>query len=224
MNETHASDGRASATRKRLLRIFGWTAGIALAGGLIAAELYFWPRGIQQRLDAVQEKQERMEREIAALRAMADRAGGTTAPAGESIFHIYGPDRDRRREEVVFSLSLPDGMPLLEKLRVLAEKLSTYQFSGLPIEVVRIEKYGGRNIAAIDLRDSEDGKLSWRTTCFEDRIAGYFAGASLKKTFLQEEYAGPWVDGVEFTYNGQPIFNDWPHVGISGTLLRQTPR
>jgi len=222
--DTLPAPDRRPQPKRPLLRVAAWTALTIIVAAIMVEEVVIWPRMLDRRFETLQKRQEELERQIASLRALLHPSGSGAAPApGESLFRIYGPDREMRRDEVVFSIVLPDSMPVLEKLRVLADKLSTYQFSGMPIEVVKIEKYGGRNIAVVDLREpAGNSARSWKTAYFDDRITGYFTGVSLRKTFLQEEYAGPWVDGVEFTYNDQPLFNDWPHVGISGTILRQT--
>ena len=46
----------------------------------------------------------------------------------------------------------------------------------------------------------------------------------LVQTFLQNDYDGSSLDGVEFYDEGEPISDQWDHISLSGTKFRETER
>jgi len=42
----------------------------------------------------------------------------------------------------------------------------------------------------------------------------------LTMTFMQPDYKGEWIDGVEFYYRGKPM-EEWDHINLTGTILRE---
>jgi hypothetical protein len=138
-------------------------------------------------------------------------------------FKIYGADKGANYSEVNFYVSIPETIPKLEKLRHLADKLSRYKFRYLPISVLRIENRSNKEIAIVELieKDPMSG-TSWRSGFFQGSTGGSFTTITLTKTFLQEDYEGNWIDGIEFYYEGKPIGKwDWDHIKLSGTNYRQ---
>ena len=112
---------------------------------------------------------------------------------------------------------------LEQKVEHLAEKLSRYSFDGLPIELLEINQLNQRNIAVINLIDPEDREGSiyqktWAGNYFQGTSGGYATTFKLINTFLQEDYDGEWVDGVEFRYN-YDVINDFDHIDLGATYL-----
>ncbi len=122
---------------------------------------------------------------------------------------------------VGFCVVVPADLPLLQKVRFLADRMSTYRFRSLPIEVLEIENRKGKHIAIIDLREWDySSRPSWRTGYFQGSTGGYMTQTVLTKTLLQPDYRGEWIDGVEFHYQGKPM-EEWDHINLTGTILRE---
>jgi hypothetical protein len=148
-------------------------------------------------------------------------------------FPVYGPDKNGMNIEVNFYVEIPDNLSVIEKLRILADKLSRFEFN-LPIEVLSIGEENYKKIAIInlleykwnsessELKDSSDSAgISWHFDYFQGSTGGFFTTKTLIETFLQEDYSGEWIDGVEFYYEGKSISNDWDHISLSGTIYRK---
>lgn len=96
----------------------------------------------------------------------------------------------------------------------------------MPINILRIEERNNKKIAIIDLRefiasDSTGYLPSWRTIYFQGSTGGYFTTLTLTKSFLQKDYKGKWIDGIEFYYEGKQILEgEWDHIGLYGTIWR----
>lgn len=124
---------------------------------------------------------------------------------------------------VEYYVASPRHFTVIEKLRLLADRLSRLEFSELPINVVRIETVKGKKVAVIDLRESQDGREypSWYGGYFQGSTGGGITQTTLMDTFLQKGYQGEWVDGVRFLYEGKPMQEgDWDHINLSGTIYR----
>jgi len=137
---------------------------------------------------------------------------------------VYGSDSETMNVEVNFYAKISKDEPLIDKIEVLADKLSRFIFK-LPIEVLKIEERKDKKIAVINLREDEctsgDLQISWKGLYFQGSTGGYFTMMTLRKTFLQENYRSDWIDGVEFYYEGEPIKKeDWDHISLSGTINR----
>lgn len=134
---------------------------------------------------------------------------------------IYGLDENAQAEEVNFYIHLPEALPLEDQLNVVASSLSRFKFSNLPIEVMRIEDRDGKKIALIDLREDSNNQSSWETGYFQGSTGGGATTLTLTKSFLQPNYKGDWIDGVEFYYEGEPM-GEWDHVNLQGAIERKT--
>ncbi|MCS7249775.1 MAG: hypothetical protein N2323_04055 [candidate division WOR-3 bacterium] len=141
-------------------------------------------------------------------------------------FPIYGVDAQRGKEKINFYVPIPKNLSLIKKLKIIADQLSKFKFNGLPINVLRIEEKNNKKIAIIDLQetafsDSKNFLPSWRTKYFQGSTGGYITTLTLTKSFLQEDYQGEWIDGIEFYYEGKPILEgEWDHITLYGTIYR----
>lgn len=144
-----------------------------------------------------------------------------TQNSQDYFFKVYGADKEAKNEEVNFYLKIPKNLSLLEKLKIIADKLSTHQFKDHPIHVLKIEKKNNQKIAHIDLKELPGkGHYTWRSGYFQGSTGGHFTQISLQKTFLQEDYSGPWIDGVQFYYEGKPM-EEMEHINLSGVRYRR---
>jgi hypothetical protein len=151
------------------------------------------------------------------------------------LFKVYGSDKAAMNIETNFYISIPKSLPIIEKLRIIADRLSRFKFSDLPIEVLRIENQNGKKIAIINLKEHEwnrnidwskpfqvsgNAGATWRTQYFQGTTGGGFTTVTLIETFLQNEYSGDWIDGIRFMYENQPIDENWNHILLSGVIYR----
>ncbi len=148
---------------------------------------------------------------------------GTTAVETAEL-KVYGPDPKATRLEVDFTVSVPESVALLDRVALLARKLSEHRFMGLPVELVGIDSSSGRRIATINLAEDPGTGHSWRTGFFQGSTGGHFTTASLVETFLQPDYRGAWLAGVRFLYGGQPVTRRWDHIDLDRTWLRTDSR
>lgn len=169
-------------------------------------------------------------------------------PSGPSErFALYGGDDNAEQVIVKEYVEIPAAASLQEKLTRLAGALSEKEFSGLPLSVLRIDERPEGRVAVIAIGESAenspllaqqarlfDGNRDGEAMALEQRLTGklwcrhYFQGStggsmttgSLRTTFLQPEYPGPWIDALEFYYEGAPM-DTWDHVSLDGLILRK---
>ena len=129
------------------------------------------------------------------------------------FFAIYDMDLYTEEPVIDYYVKIPGDASLKARVQMLADKLSKLKFSNLPINLVNIEEVQGKKTAVIDLRSKAENKKTWKSHYFQGSAGGKQTETRLIKTFLQGEYDGPWVDGVEFLYNGEDISREhWDHI------------
>ena len=149
---------------------------------------------------------------------------------------VYGSDKELMNEEINYYIEVPPNLPLIEKLDIIADSLSRFNFNSLPIEVLRIEERKGKRIAVIYLREHEWNRdidwsnpkfmsgnqgVTWRARHFQGSTGGSITSFTLTETFLQRGYERDWIDGVIFMYENEPIKEDeWAHISLSGVIYR----
>lgn len=147
----------------------------------------------------------------------------TSAQGG--LLTIYGVDvTNVLHEEYCFYVTVPNSLPLIDRIQLFADKVSQFEFKHRPITVMGIELRDGKQIATIDLHDSQPlpntDDASWYAR-FQGSTGGIITETVLTKSFLQDEYQGQWIDGIEFLYNGKPFYEDqWDHIHLNGTYMR----
>lgn len=166
-----------------------------------------------------------LEDEVEALRHFSYGHTGRLSP---QYLAIYGPDRtyDPARVDVVCYVVVPENLPMPQKLRYVADRLSWLRFDGCPIHVLRIEDRGGKRIAVVDIREPEgaNDRWSWATGYFQGSSGGGVTQRTLVLTFLQKDRPGAWIDGVQFYYQGKPFSPEWDHINLTGTFYRNRVR
>ena len=245
MNE---QDDMQRPRSEKLRAIFMGGSVVMISAVIVGVGVYLWQQSAMRDLRKEASKTEHMLREeIDQLRAELAQTDWTygAGEADQYLFRIHGwgPHMNSRDGEVNFYVAIPETVSLLDKLRLLAEKLSRFKFRGLPIEIVGIEERSGKAIATINLKETEhnrklyaewlrtrkEGKqqqelrfrgVSWQGTFFQGSAGGYSTTITLVKTFLQEDYRGEWIDGIDFYYEGEPI-GSWDHISLSGTRYRE---
>jgi hypothetical protein len=194
-------------------------AVIVVAAG---AGIYWWHNSTVRRIkNEALITQQGLYRQIKELQAEIARLKG--APDTSHLFKVYGADAATMQPTIEFYVPIPETLSLLEKLKILTDKLSACRFSYLPVNVLRIKNYQGRKVAVIDLRERGPSyPASWRTHYFQGSAGGAHTTLTLTRTLLQEDYQGEWIDGLEFYYEGKPISEaDWDHISLSGTIWRK---
>jgi len=158
----------------------------------------------------------------------AQRAAG----AEVEQFIVYGAGNSIDQPRAKHFIDLGSDLSLLRKLDLLAGHLSVLEFSGLPIEIQKIEKVDGNNIALVNLREyhrdrnnsdaaSSRQQATWRSHYFRDTSDGFLTSSILKATLLQKDYSGHWIDGVKFYYENRPIGQgDSDHTYLDSVFYR----
>ena len=134
-----------------------------------------------------------------------------------TILPIYHRDINTGEVRVQYYTMLPRDLALEQKIEQLSEKLSSYSFDELPIELLRIESVEGKKVAVINLMDTEErvktmNRRTWAGNYFQGSSGGSQTSDKLRRTFLQENYKGEWIDGVRFLYNNSET-DRFEHVG-----------
>ena len=163
---------------------------------------------------------ERLERAVVALKAELD-ALKNSPPCGKDLVKIYGATEGDgpivARPYVDCTVRLPAKASLLQKVKLVASRLSVCQFGGKPIQVLRIERRKGKQVAVVNM--PQQGPLSggWHQS-FQGSTGGAVAETRLVQTMLQRDYDGPWIDGVQFLYDNEPA--ELSHVSLGAPVFR----
>jgi hypothetical protein len=153
-----------------------------------------------------------------------------SAPKVEQVA-IYGTDAQQTAAQVDLYVGFPNNPDQRQSLDQLANTLSHLKFCELPIEVTELKE----GIATINLSEHAwnqnpqtpstfpgcSGK-SWRSQYFQGSAGGYDTTVALTRTFLQPDVQRPWIQGVRFSYQGQPIQSgQWDHIFLDGVITRE---
>lgn len=184
---------------------------------------------LNQEITALKEKNTKLENEKKALEEQLGMCQGrlnkqldileqlakSGKKSGFDIIPIYTANIDTYKREVDVYTLLPRDKTLEEKLDYVADTLSKQHFSGLPIEIVKIEDVDGKSVAIVNLEELPENQgitdtskykgESWAIGHFQGSSGGTTTSTTLIETFLQKEYKGEWVDGVKFLYNDKEI-------------------
>lgn len=193
---------------------------------VVAGVMYVWHLSVvrlakqeQQDIDEeygklVQSLNDRIDRLKDALLEPKDKLPG-------DLLRIYTYNAHADLEGVGFCLAIPGHYSLTKKLKLAVDVLMKYKFKRGVIELTRIEQQAGKKIAIVELRETKKDPWAWRGIYFQGSCGGHGTTYTLVNTFLQPDYTGKWVDGVEFYYEGKPISNDWDHIFLHGTMYRK---
>ncbi len=133
------------------------------------------------------------------------------------IFPLYDSAPNAMGILVSSYISIPRHYVLLEKIKVIASDLGKSRFHR-QIDVLRIENRAGNQIAIINLEDASWANRKWEQA-FQGSAGGSITTGILLRSFLQKEYDGDWIDGVEFYLNGEP-FVDGDRTALGGVKFR----
>ncbi len=145
----------------------------------------------------------------------------------DTTFNIYTADIDDYSKKIALGIDIQNDLDLKGKLNTIAEALSKSCFQGLPIDVLEVKNIDGKGVAVINLKESKENegitnrsKLkgnTWANNQFQGSAGGNITSVALIETFLQKEYDGKWIDGVQFLYNNGTI-KDFEHVPDLGKI------
>ena len=86
-----------------------------------------------------------------------------------------------------------------ENIDLIIDNLTTYYFMGLKMTFMDLDE---DNILHINLVEEEDTDESWYPY-FAGSTGGYITDLTMVESFLQRNYPGPWIKGVNFYFNGE---------------------
>jgi hypothetical protein len=139
----------------------------------------------------------------------------------DDLLKIYTVDAMADVEGVDFCLAVPENYTVIEKVNLVSSLLMKHKFSQGVILLKKIEQRNGKRIAIIELHETEKHPIAWKGVYFQGSSGGHSTTYILVNTFLQPDYTGTWIDGVEFWYDGKPVANDWDHIFLHGTIFRE---
>ncbi|MBF2062880.1 MAG: hypothetical protein IGS39_00360 [Calothrix sp. C42_A2020_038] len=151
-------------------------------------------------------------------------------PKATTNFTVYGTDEQLNTVQTDLYVSFDSKLNQTQKLEKLSDLVSRYKFCSLPIQVKGIKD----GIAIVNLDEHSWIKAgntppsipgcsgrSWRYGYFQGSAGGYATTVTLTRTFVQPNYQGAWIKGVQFYYAGKPIQDgDWDHIKLDGIITR----
>ncbi|MEA5571655.1 hypothetical protein [Calothrix sp. UHCC 0171] len=152
-------------------------------------------------------------------------------PGNAKPLTVYGTDEQASAVQTDLYVSFDSKLNQTQQLEKLSTLISRYKFCDLPIEIKSIKD----GIATVNLDEHPwvkagntppsipgcSGK-SWRYGYFQGSAGGYATTATLTRTFVQPNYQGNWIKGVQFYYAGKPIQDgDWDHIQLDGVITSQ---
>ena len=199
---------------------------VIITAFIIGGGTYWRHKSVQEKIrnealrtqQALQQQINELQTELTQLRQKMETP--------DHFFKIHTHDPNSYVEEIKTStyVAIREDLSLFEKLQLLADMLSRFRFGNLPINVLKIENRDTKKIAIVELEEKEGRYFpwSWRGQYFQGSTGGAITTATLVETFLQRDYKGDWIDGVEFYYEGMPMRGDWDHVPwLFGTIYRE---
>jgi len=131
--------------------------------------------------------------------------------ADEETLPVYGADNNHQRIKVS-SVTVKTDEPLLNKMNFLGAEIGVKFFGGLTMEAKEIKTVSGKKVLVMNLIEGSGavGEKSWVYDYFQGSTGGLMTSIALSETFLQKEYSGTWIDGVQFLLDGETI--DFEHV------------
>jgi len=202
---------------------------VVLTALVVAAAVYLWRISAMKRMKSEQllYDQELQFKDVVInnvkirIARIEDALSGSPDKLPADLLKIYSYNAQADIGTVGFCLVAPNDYTLTQKLGLAADVLMKYAFGKGLIEIKRIEQRGDKKIAVVDLRETKDYPDAWKGQYFQGSTGGTATTFILSNTFLQPDYTGAWIDGVEFLYEGKAInANEWDHIFLHGTKYR----
>lgn len=130
--------------------------------------------------------------------------------ADEEVILVYGADSNSKPYQES-SITAKTDEPLLNKMDALGKELGETYFGGLTMEALEIKAVNGKDVLVVNLIEGSGkvGEKSWEYDYFQGSTGGNNTTIALSETFLQHNYSGTWIDGVQFLLDGETI--DFEH-------------
>lgn len=199
---------------------------VIITAFIVGGGTYWWYKsGLEKIRNEASKTQETLQQQIKGLQTeLTQLRQKTETPDHFFKIHTHDPNSYVGEIKISTYVAIRENLSLFEKLKLLADMLSRFRFGNLPINVLKIESRDTKKIAIVELEEKEGRYFpwSWRGQYFQGSTGGDITTATLVETFLQRDYEGDWIDGVEFYYEGKPMRGDWDHVpGLFGTMYRE---
>ncbi|MGG7177817.1 hypothetical protein ACQPU1_09500 [Clostridium paraputrificum] len=124
----------------------------------------------------------------------------------EIMLSVYTADDQTLTPIELSTIKMDEKLELKDKVSKLAKELSNKNFKDLPINLIRIDVIDGKKIAIVSLDEiDKNTSPSWSREYFQGSTGGAVTTKSLVETFLQNNYKGEWIDGVQFLYEKYPV-------------------
>jgi hypothetical protein len=198
---------------------------------VVAMLMYAWHMSIVKRIKYDQRLYDKniksKEMLIGGLKtrvtALENEISGSPEALPGDLLKIYSYNAQVDVGTIAFCLWVPNEYTLNQKLKLIAALLMKYSFNKGMIELIRIEQRGNKNIAIVNLRETKECPFAWKGLYFQGSCGGGETTYILKNTFLQPDYTGTWIHGVEFWYEGEAIKEgNWEHTFLHGVMYRKS--
>lgn len=132
---------------------------------------------------------------------------------------IYSANVDTLAKEEIGSIQVSQDITtnhvtVIETMQAIADIISKDVFDNLPIVIEEIKEVDGKKVAIINLVEDPNSEIKWSNNFFQGSAGGSITEVTLKESFLQKEYNGVWVDGIQVFYEGEaPEFDHVPFLG-----------
>lgn len=181
---------------------------------------------LSYKLTQIEEENKNLEANVQALEAQIDQLtneNNSLLLEIESLtkldYPIYTRDVDSWEIIEVEKAKIDKNLPVIEKLQVLAEKLSNSQFEGYPIEIKEVKNIKGNEIAIINLKDkSNKHEETWFGNYFQGSAGAEITKTAIEETLLQRKNQDQWIDGIQILYNGEELMSD--HMTLGSIIYR----
>lgn len=137
-------------------------------------------------------------------------------PVIKDTLYAYTLDYDKMLN-IPIEIEVEHTGDIMSSIEKLATVLSDKIFNGLEILIVQKEDINGKEIVTINLQDSDKGE--WYNY-FQGSTGGMVTTKTLEETFLQRDYTGEWIDGIQFQYNGDPMPEFDHTIGLDTIIYR----
>ncbi|HEX7319823.1 MAG TPA: hypothetical protein VF399_05660 [bacterium] len=197
---------------------------------VVAIAMYAWHTSIVKKLEYDQRLSDKnlKSKEMlignlkARVTALENEISGTPEALPGDLLKIYSYNAQVNVGTVQFCIWVPNEYSVNQKLKLIVAFLMKYKFNKGMIELMRIEQRGDKKIAIVNLHETKECPFAWKGLYFQGSCGGGETTYILKNTFLQPNYTGAWIHGVEFWYEGEAIKEgDWDHISLHGTMYRK---
>lgn len=117
---------------------------------------------------------------------------------------LYTGNEESYEKEVAYYLGPAIDYSKEDAIKLLLTNLSSEYFSGLQLELVKIDEDNYAHVNLIENQSQKTPSISWQSNYFQGSTGGMVTSITLIESLLQAHLDNvPWIDGVVFSYMGE---------------------